>query len=65
MANKYKLTKENINKVLKGAAISVSGAVLVVLSESLLSFDYGDWTPAVYAVVPVLVNIVRKFLSEE
>jgi len=65
MTKKYKLTKENFDKVGRGAAIAILGSGITVVSEALLKFDYGEWTPAVVALVSVLVNLARKWLSDE
>ena len=65
MDNKLKLTKGNITKVLKGAALSATGVFVDAISQAAFNFDYGEYTPLVYAIVPVIVNVVRKFISKE
>lgn len=53
--------KTNIKKVLIGALIAASGAVLTYLTAWASGTDFGSYTPVVVAVLSVFANIVRKF----
>lgn len=65
VSNKMKLTKENMIKVLKGLGIAAGSVILTELSAAITAFDYGEWTPIVYMASAALINLVRKYLSDE
>lgn len=54
--------KEKLIKVGKGAVIAAVGAALTYLSEAMLGWDYGEYTPVVVAGLSILVNAIRKSL---
>jgi hypothetical protein len=59
----FKVNKEDLIKVAKGASIAVIGALLTYGSEYLSGVDYGEWTPLIVAVWSVFVNLGRKFIA--
>jgi hypothetical protein len=62
---KYKLNKQDLYKVGIGFSIALGGAVLTQLQATLLTVDFGDYTVLIMAVNSVLVNVVKKLLSDE
>lgn len=58
---KIKLNSEDWKKVLTGATIATTGALLAYLSETLSGYDFGSLSPLVSAAFAVLTNIVRKW----
>jgi hypothetical protein len=61
---KYKLDKENLVKIAKGAGIAIGGALITYLAELLPSVDFGVYTPLVVALGGVLINAARQFIKE-
>lgn len=58
------LIKEDLVRIGIGALVAGAGALLTFLAEKIPSVDFGQWTPVVVAVLSVLVNSLRKLLSE-
>jgi len=54
---------EDVKSILTGALLAGAGALLTFLAENLTSLDFGDWTPMVVAIVSVLINAARKYIS--
>lgn len=48
-------------KVMTGAVIATSGALLTYLSEALSGNSFGEFSPIVSAAFAVCTNIVRKW----
>jgi hypothetical protein len=63
MTEKYKLNREDLKKVGKGALIAAIGAVVTYLIDLIPSVDFGVWTPVAVAGFSILANFVRKWLS--
>lgn len=61
---RFKLNKEDLLKVAKGAGIAVAGALLVYVAEVIPEIDFGVYTPFVVALAGVLVNAGRKLLAK-
>lgn len=61
---RWKLNGEDLRKIGKGALIALVGALIVWLSGLPESIDWGVYSPFVAAVASVLVNILRKWVSE-
>jgi len=61
---KYKLNKEDLSKISKGFLISISGAIIDFISQVVFQIDFGEMTPVVYVLTPVLVNTIRKFIAD-
>lgn len=53
-------TKEDLRKVLTGAAIAGAGAALYYAIDWASGFDFGDWGPVVSGLLAVAVNALRK-----
>ena len=63
-SKRFKLNKEDGQKVLKGAGIAMGGALVVYLIEIIPQVEFGEvWTPLVVAVTSVTLNFVRKWLQ--
>ena len=63
-SKRFKLNKEDGQKVLKGAGIAMGGALVVYLIEIVPQVEFGEvWTPLVVAVASVTLNFVRKWLQ--
>lgn len=61
---KVKPTKENLIKIAKGAGIAGIGAILVYLTEAIPGIDFGIYTPIAVAIFSILVNYVRKVITQ-
>lgn len=46
-----------------GAVMAIGGALATYLLEILPRLDFGLYTPVVVAILGILLNTVRKFLS--
>jgi len=62
-SEKYSLNKEDLSKVGKGFLLASTGAIVDLGAKALLSVDFGSFTPLIYTLVPVVVNVFRKLLS--
>jgi hypothetical protein len=62
--DKYSLNKYDLKSLGIGLGITLAGAALTFLSEYVSKADFGSYSPMVVAVFALLVNIVRKYLSE-
>jgi hypothetical protein len=58
----FKIDKEGIKKVGRGAIIAGLGAFLTYGAENLLKLDFGEWTPLVVAGLSVFINFLRKWI---
>ena len=63
MSPKYTLNKEDGKKILKGTLIAGSGAILTYLLSTLPSIDFGQYTPAIVAILSILINAGLKFIE--
>jgi hypothetical protein len=63
MSDLFKLSKEDGKKILNGFIIALIGAGLTYLEG--LKVDFGQWTVLVVALNSVVVNAVRKWLSDK
>ncbi len=48
----------------RGAVVAAVGAAIVCLTQTTSEADFGVWTPFVTALASVLVNAIRKWLSD-
>jgi len=62
--NKYKFTKENGIKILKGACIALGSALAVYLAQFLGNTDFGAYTPIAVAVSGILLNASKEWIKE-
>lgn len=58
------IMKQDLQKVGKGALIAGGGAFATYLLQGLTQVDYGDWTPLVVALLSVVINFARKYITE-
>ena len=59
-SKKYQLIKQDLHKILIGAAMAAAGAGVTYLLEWVVKLDFGDWTPIVVATASIVTNIARK-----
>lgn len=64
MSKKYKLDKADINKILVGALIASTGALLTYMTEAISQTDFGEYTSVVVVMWSVIANIIRKYLVQ-
>jgi hypothetical protein len=63
MSKKYSLNSQDLGKILKGACIALSAAILTYLTSILGEIDFGSYTPVVVALGSILINTGLKFLE--
>jgi hypothetical protein len=61
---RYTLALTDLKRIGLGAIVAAGGALLTYLSENIGGIDFGDWTPVAVAFLSVLVNVLRKFLTD-
>lgn len=59
-----KLNKDSWLSIAKGAAIAGSATALTYISQSLTGADFGSSTGVVVGILSVLINYLRKALTE-
>lgn len=64
MSKRFRLDKEDGIKILTGFGIAALGAVLTYGTEIIAQIDFGMYAPIVVALWSVIVNIGRKFISD-
>jgi len=64
ISERFRLVSQDFQKVGRGALIAGVGAAGTYLFEALPGVDFGEYTPLVVAVVSVLANLFRKWLSK-
>lgn len=52
-----------MNKILKGALIAVTVALLTYAEETIPGIDFGTWTPMAVAANSAIVNAIREYLK--
>ena len=62
-SERFTLNKDDLQKILTGAAVALGGALLTYVSQIVTQIDFGVWTPTVVALASILVNAGRKFLE--
>uniref|UniRef100_A0A6M3L472 Uncharacterized protein n=1 Tax=viral metagenome TaxID=1070528 RepID=A0A6M3L472_9ZZZZ len=60
---KFTLNKVDVKKILKGAGIAGSAAVLTYLLDILPNIDFGDNTALVVAIISVGINALLKLIA--
>lgn len=64
-SEKMTLTKENVKKIITGALIAMTGALVTYFAEAIKGVDFGQWTPLVTALSAILVNAIREYLKDK
>jgi hypothetical protein len=59
------LNQDDLKKLGIGLLVAVGGAILTYLESSVPTIDFGAWTPIVVSLNSVIVNIGRKWLTDE
>ncbi len=59
----WELIKKDLNKLLVGAGIALLGALATYLQQSIPNINFGAYTPLVVAINSILVNAIRKFIT--
>jgi len=57
--------KQDGKKILVGAGIAISGALLTYLANLIPNINFGDFTPVVVAIFSILINAGRKFIENK
>jgi len=65
MQIKNNFDEETLKKIGRGALIAGSGAVALYILRALGTMDFGDFTPMVGAIIPILVNTIKEYLKGE
>jgi len=63
MSEKFKLNKQDMKKVGKGALIALGGTILTILQEAIPNIDFGKYTVIVVGLNSVLVNFIRLWVA--
>jgi hypothetical protein len=64
ISKRFSLVSEDKKKILTGALVAAAGAFITFVADAIPSVDFGQYTPFVVALVSVLVNAFRKWVSE-
>ena len=60
---KFSINREDIKSIARGALIALGGALVTYFVEVVPQIDFGQYTPVVVALVSILLNALRKYLS--
>ena len=63
MSAPFKIRKEDLISIAKGALIAAAGAGATYAIAGLGKLDFGLYTPIAVAVLSVAANILRKYLT--
>jgi hypothetical protein len=64
MAKRFALSKTDWSKILTGAIVAVLGALLTYVTNLIPQLNIpAEWLPSVTAGWAVIVNVVRKFIT--
>jgi hypothetical protein len=63
-SKQFSLNNIDYKKILVGAGIALLGALATYLQDTIPGIDFGVYTPVIVAVNSILVNAIRKFISE-
>jgi len=61
---KFKLNREDLQKVGRGAVVAVVGALAVYIIQTVPNIDFGAYTPIMVALAGVLANTLRKWVKD-
>ncbi|MEK9207162.1 MAG: hypothetical protein AAB922_01680 [Patescibacteria group bacterium] len=62
---RFSLMSEDVVSLLKGLAITMAGAGLTYLTEYVGKMSFGQYTPIIVAMFSLVVNVIRKWLTEK
>lgn len=73
VSGKNQFTMEDIKAVLRGAGLAIASAVILAIIDYVNKLlgdpDFvskmGIWAPFVSAIIAVVINVVRKYLSTD
>ena len=63
-SERFNFIPEDVKSIIIGASIAGGGAFATYILEGLAKLDFGEWTPIAVALLSVLINAVRKWISE-
>lgn len=65
MSQRFSLDKqEDLKKILIGAGVAITGALLTYISETIIQIDFGGYTAMVVAMWSIIANIIRKYIVQ-
>lgn len=59
----FSFIPEDIKSILIGAGIAGLGAFITFIADNISKLDFGQWTPFIAALVMIVINSIRKFIS--
>ena len=63
-SKKYSLISEDLKRIGIGAMVAIIGALATYLQDTIPNIDFGAYTPIAVAINSIIVNAVRKYISE-
>jgi hypothetical protein len=60
----YGFISKDFKSLAIGLGITLAGAALTYLTEYVTKTDFGQWTPIIVTVWALIVNTVKKYISE-
>lgn len=63
-SEKFTLNKKDFQKIGIGILVAMGGAVATYLLDVIPTIDFGVYTPVVVALNSVIVNAIRKYLTD-
>lgn len=61
---RMRLDKAGLRKIAVGASVALGGALLTYWQQTSANIDFGQYTPIVVALNGVLINVLRKLLTD-
>jgi len=61
---KYQLNSTDLIKILKGMGIALGGAGLTYIIDISPNINFGQYTPFIAAIMSILINVVRKWITD-
>ena len=63
MSEPFNLHSNDLKRVAVGGLICLVGALATYLEQSIPTIDFGQWTPLIVAVNSMIINFLRKWVS--
>ncbi len=63
-SKKFSLNSIDWKKIGVGAGVAVVGTLLTYVTQVVGQIDFGQWTPLVVCALSIIVNIGRKWVSD-